>query len=109
MRGRVCNLLFLLVPASAVPLGYEFCGTQDHILLSQFLRLPQHGRPSPRIHITQEQGGPDIPLGTGFPFRRLLRLTGIVQTLNVSGDGAAHSESLGFLTLPIARNSNCVF
>jgi hypothetical protein len=40
-RGRVCNLLLLLVLASAVPLGSEFSGTQDHILLSQFLRLPQ--------------------------------------------------------------------
>jgi hypothetical protein len=58
MRGRVCNLLLLLVFASAVPLGSESHGTQDHILLSQFLRLPQPGRPGPRIYILQEQGGP---------------------------------------------------
>jgi hypothetical protein len=73
-RGRVCNLLLLLVLASAVPLGSESRGTQDHILLSQFLRLPQPGEPGPHIYISQKQGGPDIPPGTGFPFRRLLRL-----------------------------------
>jgi hypothetical protein len=39
-RGRVCNLFLLLVLASAVPLWSESHGTQDHILLSQFLRLP---------------------------------------------------------------------
>jgi hypothetical protein len=31
-------------------------------------RLPQPGRPGPRIYIPQEQGGPVIPPGTGFPF-----------------------------------------
>jgi hypothetical protein len=40
-RGRVCNLLLLLVLNRAVPLGSESLGTQDHILLSQVLRLPQ--------------------------------------------------------------------
>jgi hypothetical protein len=34
----------------------------------------QPGGPGPRIYIPQEQGGPVIPTGTGFPFRRLLRL-----------------------------------
>jgi hypothetical protein len=76
-RGRVCNLLFLLVFASAVPLWSESLGTQDRILLSQFLRLPQPGGPGPRIFIPQEQGGPVIPPGTGFPFRHLLRLAGL--------------------------------
>jgi hypothetical protein len=38
------------------------------------LRLPKPGGPGPRIYIPQEQGGPVIPPGTGFPFRRLLRL-----------------------------------
>jgi hypothetical protein len=50
-RGRVFNLLLLLVLASVVPLGSEFRGTQDHILLSQFLTLPQPGGPGPRIYI----------------------------------------------------------
>jgi hypothetical protein len=75
-RGRVCNLLLLLLLASAVPLESESRGTQDHILLTQFLRLSQPGGPGPCIYIPQEQGGPVIPPGTGFPFRRLLRLAG---------------------------------
>jgi hypothetical protein len=41
--------------------------TYGHILLSH-LRLPQPGGPGPRIYIPQEQGGPVIPPGTGFPF-----------------------------------------
>jgi hypothetical protein len=55
----------------------QFRGTQDRILLSQFLILPQPGGPGTHIYIPQEQGGPDIPPGTGFPFRRLLRLEGL--------------------------------
>jgi hypothetical protein len=41
------------------------------------LRLPKPGGPGPYIYIPQEQGGPVIPLGTGFPFRCLLRLAGL--------------------------------
>jgi hypothetical protein len=37
-------------------------------------RFPQPGGRSPRIYIPQEQGGPVVPPGTGFPFHRLLRL-----------------------------------
>jgi hypothetical protein len=48
----------------------------NHILLSQ-IRDPQRGGPGPRVYILQEQGGPIIPLGTVFPFRRLLRLAGL--------------------------------
>jgi hypothetical protein len=40
-------------------------------------RLPQLRGPGPRIYIAQEHGDPVIPLGTGFPFRRLLRLAGL--------------------------------
>jgi hypothetical protein len=40
-------------------------------------KLPQHWRPGHRIFIPQEQGGPVIPPGTGFHFRRLLWLTGL--------------------------------
>jgi hypothetical protein len=46
-------------------------------ILSQFLRLPQPGGPGLHIYIPQEQGGPDKPPGTGFPFRCLLRLAGL--------------------------------
>jgi hypothetical protein len=56
-RGRVCILLLLLGFAIEVPLESESRGTQDHILLSQFCRLPQPGGPGPRIHIPQGQGG----------------------------------------------------
>jgi hypothetical protein len=52
-RGQVCNLLLLLVLASTVPLRSESRGTQDHIFLSQFLRLSQPGRPGPHIYIPQ--------------------------------------------------------
>jgi hypothetical protein len=65
-RGRVCSLMLLLVLASAVTFGSESRGTQDHILLNQFLRLHQPGGPGPRIYNPQEQGGPDIPPGAGF-------------------------------------------
>jgi hypothetical protein len=37
-------------------------------------RLLQRGRPGRRIYIPQEHGGPVTLPGTGFPFRRLLRL-----------------------------------
>jgi hypothetical protein len=40
-------------------------------------RLPQPGGPGPLISIPQDQGGPVILPGTGFPFRRLLRLAGL--------------------------------
>jgi hypothetical protein len=76
MRGRVCNLLLLVALASAVPLGSVSRWTQNRTLLSQSLRLPQPGGPGHRIYIPQEQGGPVIPPGTGFPFRRLLQLAG---------------------------------
>jgi hypothetical protein len=63
--GRVCSLLLLLGLASTVPLGSEYRGTQEYILLFQFFRLPQPGGPGPRIYISQRQGGPVIPPGTG--------------------------------------------
>jgi hypothetical protein len=68
MRGRVCNLLLLLVLASAVLLGSDTRGTQDHILLSQFLRLPQPGGPGPRIYIPPETGWPRYTPGHWVPF-----------------------------------------
>jgi hypothetical protein len=41
------------------------------------LRLSQAGGPGPCIYIPQEHGGPVIPPGIRFPFRRLLRLAGL--------------------------------
>jgi hypothetical protein len=49
-------------------------GTHDHILLSQILD-PQPEGPDPHIYIPQEQSGPVIPQGTGFPF--CLQLAGL--------------------------------
>jgi hypothetical protein len=58
-------------------LGPDSHGAHEHILLSLFLRLPQPGGPGSCIYIPQEQGSPIMPPGTGFPFRRLLRLAGL--------------------------------
>jgi hypothetical protein len=38
--------------------------------------LPEPGGPGPRIYIPQEQSGPIMTTGNGFPFRRLVRLAG---------------------------------
>jgi hypothetical protein len=67
-RGRVCNLLLLLVVDSEVPFESESRGTQDHILMSQFFRLPQPGGPGPRIYIPQERGLPNYTPGHWVPF-----------------------------------------
>jgi hypothetical protein len=40
-------------------------------------RPPQPGGPGAHIYIIQEQCGPVIPPGTGFPLHRLLRLAGL--------------------------------
>jgi hypothetical protein len=40
-------------------------------------RFPQPGGPGPRIYMPQEEGGPVIPPGTGFPFRSLVRISGL--------------------------------
>jgi hypothetical protein len=47
-----------------------------HFTVSDW-RLPQPVGPGPRIYNPQEPGGPVIPPGTGFPFRRLLCLVGL--------------------------------
>jgi hypothetical protein len=65
MRGQVCNLLLLLVLASAVPLWSESHRTQDHILLSQFLRLPQPGGPGPHIYIPRNRVAQIYPRARG--------------------------------------------
>jgi hypothetical protein len=76
-RERVCRLQLLLILASSVIRGSQSRVTRDHILLSQIRDSPKPGGPSPRIYMSQEQGGPVIPPGTEFPFRRLLRLAGL--------------------------------
>jgi hypothetical protein len=96
-RGRVCNLLLLLVLAMTVPLGSESAG---------FKRLPQPGGPGPRIRILQEQGGPVIPPGTGFPFCRLLRLT--ETTVELFYPASTRKFSINFHSIDVCfdcRNS----
>jgi hypothetical protein len=68
-RGWVCNLLVQLPLglARAVTFGYKSYRTHDHFLLSH-MRLPQPREPGPCTYIPQEQGGPVIIPGTGFPF-----------------------------------------
>jgi hypothetical protein len=71
-RGWVCGLQLLLVLASAITLMSESRGTHYYSLLPHI-----RDSPNPRIHIPQQQGGPVIPPGTGFPFCHLLRLAGL--------------------------------
>jgi hypothetical protein len=61
---------------NAITQWCESLRTRNLTLLS-YLRLPQPGGPGFCIYIPQEQGGPVIPPGTGFPLRRLLRLAGL--------------------------------
>jgi hypothetical protein len=68
----------LLAIASAVILSSESLGAHDHVLLSQIRDSSKPGGLGPRIYIPQEQGGPVIPPGTGFPFRHLL----LIKLLN---------------------------
>jgi hypothetical protein len=70
-RGRVCYLLvqLLLGHARAVTLASK--SPELTAIFYSHLRLPQPGGPG-----SQEQSGPVIPPGTGYPFCRLLRLAG---------------------------------
>jgi hypothetical protein len=63
--------------AGGVILGSESLGTHDHILLFQIRDSPNLEGQIPHIYVSQEQGGPVIPPGIGFSFRRLLRLAGL--------------------------------
>jgi hypothetical protein len=58
---------------SVISQWFESRRTRNHTLLSH-LRLPQLGGTGSRVYIPQEQDVPVIPLGTGLPSRRLLRL-----------------------------------
>jgi hypothetical protein len=62
---------------SAITQWSETHRTRNHTLLSH-LRPPQPGGPGFHVCMPQDQNGPVIPLGTGFPLHRLLRLTGLL-------------------------------
>jgi hypothetical protein len=85
LLSEICGLVSVWHPlwredesaiCSVIAQWSESLRTRNHILLSH-LRLSQPGGPGSRIYIPQEQGGPVIPSGTGFPLRRLLRLAGL--------------------------------
>jgi hypothetical protein len=68
---------------------------------------PQPGGPDSCIYVPQLEGGPVIPLGTGFHFRLLLRLAGLRWRYSTP---PPHEESFCFylglfvvyLTTPVA-------
>jgi hypothetical protein len=49
----------------------------EHYFTISDSRLPQTRGSGPRIYMPHEKCGPVMPPGTGFPFRRLLRLAGL--------------------------------
>jgi hypothetical protein len=102
-------VLYLWSALSDVRTGLQFAGvitqwseslrTRNHTLLSH-LKLPQPGGLGSRSYIPQEQGGPVIPPGIGFPLRRLLRLA--------SYDSQDYGG--GILTLPLPGGTGpCIY
>jgi hypothetical protein len=59
-RSRVCSFQFLLGIASAAFLRSESHEIREHILLSLFLRLPQHAGPGSCTYFALEKGSPVI-------------------------------------------------
>jgi hypothetical protein len=82
-RGRICNLQcnHSIVRVAQNPKPYFTVSSET----------PPTWMARFRIYIPQEQGGPVILLGTGFPLRRLLRLA----SYDSQGYGG------GILTLPL--------
>jgi hypothetical protein len=77
-RKRVCtrNLLCNCFWASPEQSHLSWRPTELTAISCCLIWFPQPRGPDSRIYIPQEQGGPVIPLGTGFPFCRFLRLAG---------------------------------
>jgi hypothetical protein len=61
----------------AAGLGSDSLANHDHILLSQ-IRDSSNLESLAPVFILQEEGSPVIPPSTGFPFRCLLRLAGLL-------------------------------
>jgi hypothetical protein len=72
-RGWVCSLQLLLALASAVILRSQSRGTRDHVLLAQIRESPNLKGQVP-VFISPRNR---VARGTGFSFRRLLRVTGL--------------------------------
>jgi hypothetical protein len=73
-RGGLITIPYCLVWDYWVPFPSPLATRR---LRWKYSNSSQPGGSGSRIYIPQEQGGPVIPLGTGFSFRRLLRLAGI--------------------------------
>jgi hypothetical protein len=77
-------------------MGLSFTIAADHrqrspaglitIFCSPDSRFPQPGGPGSRTYIPQEQGGPFVSPGTGFPFRRLLRIAEVFEPISPWAD-----------------------
>jgi hypothetical protein len=75
-RGMVCHLQFMLGIVSVGILRSEYHGTHDHILLPQIPGYPNlEGQVS--VLISAMNVYRVLPSDTWFPFRRLLRFTGL--------------------------------
>jgi hypothetical protein len=78
-----CNVDTECVDAVAIKLNFKLNYDRQSVGQSTIFYCPNSwDYPNlegqvPHIYIPQEQGGADIPPGTGFPFRRLLRLAGL--------------------------------
>jgi hypothetical protein len=94
--GWVYRLQLLLVLASAVILESESWGTHDHISLSQSRDSPNLEGQVP-VFISPGTEWPSYTPGTGFPFRRLLRLAELRWRICVRSSlhslGAAPTEN----------------
>jgi hypothetical protein len=91
-------LHLLLNLASTVILGPESRGTHTQILLSQIEDSLNSRGPVPHIYISQKEDGPVIPPGSGFPFRRLLRLAVLQwRYLTLPPHGPLNCSELSFL------------
>jgi hypothetical protein len=75
-RGWVCRLQLLLLLASAVSLRPEFRGAHDDFYCLRFETPPTWRDRSPYLY-PPGTGWPSYTPGTGFPFRRILRLAGL--------------------------------
>jgi hypothetical protein len=67
-------------------------------------RLPQPGGPGP-VFISQEQDGPDILPGTGFPIRRPLDSRGYGEGIRTRLNAGTNSSMLVTLRLAVYRQS----
>jgi hypothetical protein len=73
-RGWVCTIAS--GPCQSSHSLVQVPQNSDRTVLSH-MKFPQPGDPGPHTSISQEQGGPVTPLGTGFHFHRLLRFAGL--------------------------------